>query len=132
MTNIKELWEKYKSLKWYWKVFLFLPIIIAIICLYCVFFIFTPDKINETILERNKDSTDTFIKDFEEKEIEEEKKRKSLQIQEEVIKKEIETIEKRVKEEEKKHDELLWKINDTKPDELKSLYADLRERGRNS
>lgn len=130
METLEKLWNWYKTLKWYYKVLLFIPIVTILAAIYCFFFVFSKDKINLKILNRNKESTDTFVNNFEKNEIVEEREREILNQKKEVLEEKVNVIEETIKKKEEKHEEILWKIDNANNDQLRSLFSEVRERGR--
>ena len=124
--KIKDLWEKFKKLKWYWKILLILPLLILFVCL----FIFVPSRdINKSLVKQTKKNTDNFIKKIEEENVQQDKKIKQLKKQEEKIIEQKIKVNSKINRIKAKHNDQLNKIKKTQHtvSQLTNMHNNLRE-----
>lgn len=129
MQSVSQIWTRFKNLKWYYKILVFLPFFIAILFSFLSFF--KEEKMsNQVILDSLKEKTDSEIKTYSKNETIEKDIRETIDQEREVV-----SIrkEKRIKEIEREIDELdktiesINSINDAS--ELITMLTELRKRG---
>jgi hypothetical protein len=125
MPSAKTLWNRYKGLKWYWKVLLGVFFLLAIVGVYVLFRGRGVDDVtNEEVVAHSKAKTDEVVEAFETDERRREKQRQDLKAKRQNIKEKME----------KRHEEHEGTINEIERADsagnLLDLAARLRERNR--
>lgn len=128
MAQLKKLWSKYKSLKWWQQILLALPLIIGAIL--CILFMFVPssdDKKFENAVGYHKDYVDKQVKESINADKKLAAKDKKLEIIQKNLQKEI---ERNGKEAANLIDRIDTATSNNNADELKRIMSELNAASR--
>ena len=116
------LWNKFKEIPWYFKIILFLPLIIML----AVFFMMgqKPTR-DEDVVKHSKSKTDKVLDEYVKQTEHVKKEREKIANQRAMIKKDIENAQG-------DYTDIIKRIDTAPADELDSIAAELRANRRNN
>ena len=131
MTKLLSLWSNYKKIKWYWKIILFLPLIIVLVLIFLIYGL--PYVAKNKAIRKNYDEITAQVEKIQEDEKKAKENRVKIDKEVEKLKEEEEKIEERIVINTKEFENEVDEINSTNDfNELHNLAKCFRERDRNN
>lgn len=131
MTKLLSLWSNYKKIKWYWKIILFLPLIIVLVLIFLIYGL--PYVPKNKAIRKNYDEITAQVEKIEEDEKKAKENRVKIDKEVEKLKEEEEKIEERIVINTKEFENEVDEINSTNDfNELHNLAKRFRERDKNN